>query len=155
MTEYTTPAYLELCAERDSLLAGLEQAEQKLEQALMRDEARTHADGHLRFRVEQAERERKEAAESEARLAQIVVRDKARLASAERERDEWKEILDEARVTRDSLKTRLASVPALVEALREIKFTAENPAKPANALHEIIGIASSALTVYEQPQGKP
>ncbi len=104
--------------------------------------------------LKQAERERKEAAESEARLAQIVVRDKARLASAERERDEWKEILDEARVTRDSLKARLASVPALVEALRTILNSAEDANQEYRRL-DIALAARNALTVYEQSQGKP
>ncbi len=102
--------------------------------------------------LKQAERERKEAAESEARLAQIVVRDKARLASAERERDEWKEILDEARVTRDSLKARLASVPALVEALRTILNSAEDANQEYRRL-DIALAARNALTVYEQSQG--
>ncbi len=81
--------------------------------------------------------------EIDARVAEAAFsRILAGLEQAERERGEAAVLmLEKARV----LEARLAKVPALVEALRDIATTSEHTSESV--------IARAALTVYEQSQG--
>ncbi len=78
----------------------------------------------------------------------------AELEQAEREKKENMDALIETAKQADRLAARLASVPALVVALRTILNSAEDANQEYRRL-DIALAARNALTVYEQSQGKP
>ncbi len=111
----------------DALLAELEQAERNFEE--MQANAWTEEQ-----RRRQAERERDEAREALA---------------------EWVENYDLLKTGTEEAEARLAKVPALVEALREIAAHGDDSTEPRLCYLQMIGTARDALAAWEsEPESR-